>query len=123
MTAVALVALGGVIGSLSRYRLDLFVQHRTRSTLPIGTTLINVSGAFALGLLSGLHSRHGLSTDALVLAGTGFCGAFTTFSTLMYELSRLVEERALLRAVAVLAANLLPGLLLAALGLAVTGAL
>jgi CrcB protein len=91
---VLLVALGGAVGGPSRFLLDTWVQRRVRSSMPVGTITINLSGALVLGALSGLLADGRLGADVGLLAGTGFCGAFTTFSTMTFESIRLVEEAA-----------------------------
>jgi CrcB protein len=82
-------ALGGC-GAVARVVLTSAVQtragHRTR--LPVGTLAVNVSGSALLGLLSGLA----LSDDALLLAGTGLLGGYTTFSTWMLDSERLSKQ-------------------------------
>lgn len=71
MTALY-VALGAALGAPLRY----LVAHALDGHLPWGTILVNVTGSFLLGLCSGAS----LDGDALALLGTGFCGAFTTYS-------------------------------------------
>ena len=61
---------------------------------PRGTFVINVTGSFILGLLTGLFLYHAFPSDPKIVLGTGFCGAYTTFSTFTYETVRLAEERA-----------------------------
>jgi CrcB protein len=80
------------IGAATRYLLDGFVQDRTRGELPWGTCVVNISGSFVLGLLSGLALYHAFPADAKLVLGTGFCGAYTTFSTFTFETVRLAEE-------------------------------
>jgi CrcB protein len=94
---VAFVAAGAV-GAPARYLLDLAVQDRTRGGYPGGTVVINISGSLILGLITGLALHHGLSQTAKVVLGTGFCGAYTTFSTFSFETVRMIEEGALLEA-------------------------
>jgi fluoride exporter len=97
------------------------VQNRTGSELPWGTCVVNISGSFVLGLLSGLALYHAFSADAKLVLGTGFCGAYTTFSTFTYETVRLAEtglSRAAIRNVAV---NTGGCLLAAGAGLALAG--
>jgi CrcB protein len=96
---------------------DRLVAARNRGAFPWGTFLINVTGAFILGLLVGMGAHHGLSKQALAVLGTGFCGAYTTFSTFSVETVRLVEERAFGNAVANVAVSLAVGLLAGAAGL------
>lgn len=81
------VAALGAVGALARFAAASYLTARTRSSFPVGTFTVNVTGAFALGVLTGL----GLSHDALMLAGTGFLGSYTTFSTWMVEAERLGE--------------------------------
>ena len=79
----------------------------------LGTLTVNVLGSAVLGVLLG---RSDVSPAVLALVGTGFCGTLTTFSTFGWDVVRLVEERAVLRAVAYVAATLLLGLGVAAAG-------
>jgi CrcB protein len=95
---VAFVA-AGALGAPARYLLDLAVQDRTGGGYPGGTVVINISGSLLLGLLTGLALHHGLSQTAKVVLGTGFCGAYTTFSTFSLETVRLIEEGALPEAI------------------------
>jgi CrcB protein len=86
-----LLAAGG-LGALARYELAGLVQRRLASQRPWGTGLVNLLGAAALGGLVAAASS-GLAPPGLVaLAGTGFLGGFTTFSTWMVESVRLTEE-------------------------------
>jgi fluoride exporter len=80
-------ALGG-LGALLRFLLDGAVAGRAGRDLPFGTLAVNLTGAFLLGLLTGVSLRG----DALVLAGGATLGSFTTFSTWMFETQRLGEE-------------------------------
>jgi CrcB protein len=111
------VAAASAIGAPARYLLDRSVARRNRSAFPWGTLLINVSGSFLLGLLVGLGAHHGLSKTAVTVIGTGFCGAYTTFSTFSVETIRLVEEGALVEATLNALGSIAVGLLAAAAGL------
>ncbi len=85
------VGLAGGAGAAGRVLLDgvaAGMAARTRG-FPVGTLVVNLSGAFLLGLLAGLS----LGTSANRLLGTGLIGGFTTFSTWMYETHRLAEQR------------------------------
>src|SRR5581483_11913026 len=95
------------------------VQQRARGVFPWGTFVINMTGSFLLGLLTGLSLHHGLGRVPKTLLGTGFCGAYTTFSTFSYETVRLVEDGALLEALLNALASLGVGLLAAAAGLGI----
>jgi CrcB protein len=113
------VALGGFVGAPSRYLLDRAVNRRIESDLPWGTFLVNVSGSFVLGLLTGLSLSHHLSSTAKALLGTGFCGAYTTFSTFSFETVRLLETGQILDASLNVAASVLTGFAGALAGLAI----
>jgi CrcB protein len=110
--------VAGAIGAPLRYELDGLVGQRVDGVFPWGILLINVSGSFLLGLLTGLGLHHGLGKTPRIVLGTGFCGAFTTFSTFTYETVRLLEEGDLTEALANLALTLVLGAGAAAAGLA-----
>ena len=75
------MALAGGIGAGCRYSVDAFVRPRVSPTLPWSTHLINITGSLLLGLVVGLGADHTWHT----IAGTGFLGGFTTFSTASVE--------------------------------------
>jgi CrcB protein len=99
------------------------VQHRTHSPLPLGTLAVNVTGSVALGFLVGLGLYHGLATTPRTLVGTGFLGAYTTFSAFSYETIRLLGDGAHCEAVLNTAASLALGLAGAATGIALASVL
>lgn len=87
-----LVMLGAAVGAPSRWLLDQAVQSRYGGALPLGTLVINVSGSALLGAILGAAGAGSLPAAAVALAGAGFCGGFTTYSTFAYETVRLVED-------------------------------
>ena len=111
---VLLVALGAAVGAPLRYLVDRAVQARHDSVFPWGTFAVNVTGSFILGALAAgaLHTP----VPVLALAGTGLCGALTTYSTFGYETIRLLHDRARLYAVFNAVASIVAGLGAAALG-------
>jgi CrcB protein len=113
------VALLGGIGACARFLFDGAVASRSPLDFPLGTFVVNVSGAFVLGLLVGVS----LEGNAYPVAGTATIGSYTTFSTWMLETHRLGEEgeRGSLFANIVLSVAI--GLGAAALGRAIGGAL
>jgi fluoride exporter len=78
----------GAAGTLLRFFVDGAVVSRFGGAFPMGTLIVNVTGAVALGLVVGLA----LSPDATLLEGTAAIGSYTTFSTWMLETHRLVED-------------------------------
>ena len=112
MTAL-MVALGALVGAPLRLLAErLAVARRGRGSV-LGTLAVNVLGSAVLGVLLGLRS---VSPTVVALVGTGFCGTLTTFSTYGSDVVRLVEERALGRALGYLLATLVLGLAAAAAG-------
>jgi CrcB protein len=89
-----LVAVGGALGATARYLLDRAIATRQTSPFPLGTLVINLTGSIALGGLLGWAARHQLPSSVVAWAGTGFLGAYTTFSTFTFETVRLLEDGA-----------------------------
>ena len=98
--------------------LGLGVSGGTESGLPLGTVFINITGSLLLGGLTGLALYHAFPSTPKTILGTGFCGAYTTFSTFTYEIVRLAERGFRRSALRVLLASLVAPALAAALGLA-----
>lgn len=115
---VLLVLLGGAVGAVTRYLTDVTVQRAHGTEFPWGTWTVNVAGSFLLGVVVAAGPGW-----LVTLAGTGFCGALTTFSTFGYETVRLTEEGRPSLAVANAVASLAAGITAAALGWWVGGAL
>jgi CrcB protein len=109
------VALLGAVGACSRFALDGLVERLSGLDYPLGTLVVNLTGAFALGLLAGAD----VSGRALTLAGGAFLGAYTTFSTWMLESARLAEDGELRQAAMNLGGSLLLGLAVAGVGFGV----
>ncbi len=92
---LVLVGLGGFACAVTRRVLDLWVSDRAGSAFPFGTLVINLSGAFLLGLLfAWAIERDVLPREVRGPVMIGFLGAYTTFSTLMLESWRVVEDGA-----------------------------
>lgn len=113
---VLLVILGGAVGAPTRYVVDRWVQSRHASPVPWGTFTVNVAGCLVLGLVAGALAAADGPGWPLVLVGTGFCGALTTFSTFSFEVVRLVEDRQSRVAVGYLLGSVVVGLALVAAG-------
>jgi CrcB protein len=117
-TWIAVAALGGSF-SVARFLVDAVVSELASSEFPWGTFLVNISGSFALGCVVGAA----VSGTTLLLAGTASIGAYTTFSTWMFESHRLGEEGDRRTLVVYLVGSVVVGLGAAALGHAVGRAL
>ena len=113
------VGLGGGLGSLSRWWVGRAVCEHCRGDLPLGTLLINVSGAFVMGYLSvsfmvDWHTRYGTALNAACL--TGVLGGYTTFSSMQLDAVKLAGTRDGVAAVSYLLLSVMFGLLAAGLG-------
>ena len=87
MKQILLVGLGGLIGSVGRYKLGGWILHHTTDwKFPLSTFVVNVAGCLVIGLLSGLAEKHTLfSADVRLFLFPGLLGGFTTFSAFSYE--------------------------------------
>jgi CrcB protein len=121
---LGLVMLGGTAGAASRYGLTIAIGS---STWPWATWVVNLSGAFLLALLTGwLASRGpdvGRGRAVRLLLGTGFLGAYTTYSALAVDTERLLADGRWAAAVAYALSTALVGLAASLAGLRVGTAL
>lgn len=111
------VALAGSAGALARWLVDGWLGQRR---FPWATLLVNVSGSLLLGLVTGLVLFHGQPSALTQLVGVGFCGGYTTFSTVSVDTVRLVRERRYALGLANSLANLILTVAGGALGLLLT---
>lgn len=88
----ALVSLAGGIGAALRFVVDGFVSAAAKR-FPLGTMVVNVSGSFTLGLVSGLVVVGVVSPEWHAVVGSGLLGGYTTFSTASLETIRLLQHR------------------------------
>jgi CrcB protein len=117
MGLTLLVAAADALGAAARYTLDIAVQRRHLSILPWGTFVINVTGSFALGTVTGLATHHGLGGHWTAILGTGLLGGYTTWSTFAWESFALLEQRRMGAAVLNVGGSVAVGLVAAAAGL------
>lgn len=103
------VAVLGGLGAVARLLMEHGVRRQLTMALPIGTITVNVTGAFLLGVVSGI----GLSHNGATLIGTGFLGAYTTFSGWMLETRSLRQDRRMRAAAANILVSVVLGLLAA----------
>ncbi len=94
------IGLGGMLGAVGRYLLGRLIMEKWRGTYPLGTFLINISGAYILCFISAYLSHSVTFSPVLKSAlTTGFLGAYTTFSTFAYEVVKLLEDNEKLTAI------------------------
>ncbi len=111
------VAVLGGLGSVARLVAEHGIRRQLTMAFPVGTVTVNVTGALLLGVLSGAGAGHTVAT----LAGTGFLGAYTTFSGWMLETRALAQARRWPAAAANLGVSVALGLPAAAVGHALGG--
>lgn len=83
-----LIGIGGAAGSVARYGTGKLLSAKTKTAFPVATFAVNILGAFLLGVVSCYHD----GSNVFLLLGDGFLGAFTTFSTFMYEGVHLIKN-------------------------------
>ena len=112
LTQIALVGLGGFLGSVGRYLLSLLVtQWSSASRFPAATLVVNVVGCLAIGVLSGFATRSEFLTPSVRLFMiTGLLGGFTTFSAFGFETFLLGKASLGMMALANIAAQIVLGL-------------
>ena len=94
MKSILLVALGGALGSVARFKMSTWLfDHAANWHFPIGTFVVNVLGCLVIGVLAGLAVKDGFfSSEARVFLFTGILGGFTTFSAFELETFQLLRR-------------------------------
>lgn len=110
------VGIGGACGSIARYQLGKIISEKSKARFPWGTFIINITGALLLGIVSSVGTSAGLSH----LLADGFLGAYTTFSTFMYEGFNLFQGREKLNAFIYILGSLIIGVIGYAFGVNIT---
>ena len=94
LSQVAEVGAAGAAGAVARYALNRAVLRRRRSErpFPVGTVVINITGSLILGLFTGFVLYHSAPSALTRIAGSGFCGGYTTFSAASFETAQLLRD-------------------------------
>lgn len=120
MPKIALIALAGVFGTLARYFLGGAVQRLYGGTFPLGTFAVNMTGTFLFGFIWSLaENRLVISSDARTVMLVGFMGAFTTFSSFMFETGELMRDSQWALAFVNIALQNITGIIFLFIGLAI----
>ncbi|HZJ52841.1 MAG TPA: fluoride efflux transporter CrcB [Myxococcaceae bacterium] len=95
MMRVALVALGGAVGSVARYGVQALAAQLLGPAFPWGTLLVNLSGSFLIALVMHVAlTGTAISLELRIFLTTGILGGFTTYSSFNYETLALLNQRA-----------------------------
>lgn len=119
LTKILYICAGGAAGSLSRYWLSGLAQRLVGGSFPLGTFVVNMLGCLFFGAVWGfLENRLLPGSEIRILLLTGFMGAFTTFSTYMFETAELVKHGQMTIALLNVVGQSVAGLLLVLAGIA-----
>jgi CrcB protein len=112
-----IIGIGGILGANARYVVANWASQRLGADFPYGTLIINVSGSFLLGFFMAFAlDRAFLHPNYRLFVATGFCGAYTTFSTFTYESLRLLQDGSFVLGFANMIGSLLVGMFAVFLG-------
>jgi CrcB protein len=119
LTKILYLSLGGACGTLSRYFLSGVAQRMAGGSFPAGTFAVNMAGCLLFGAVWGFFENRLLpGSEIRLLVLTGFMGAFTTFSTYMFETATLVKSGQMAMVLANVVGQSVAGLALVLTGIA-----
>lgn len=102
-----LVGAGGTLGSIVRFKLGAYINTKSQGRFPWSTFIINITGAFLLGIVSTAN----VNKNVTLFLGDGFLGAYTTFSTFMYEGFNLFQHKKKLNAFIYILSSIILGVI------------
>lgn len=113
MKELLVIGLGGFLGSISRYLLQMLISARISLNFPTGTMVVNLVGCLLIGLFFGyIEHKHWFSPQVRLFLTIGFCGSFTTFSTFAFENLALLREGSYMSFTAYTLVSVVGGILL-----------
>ena len=121
MNNILLIAIGGALGSISRYGCQKWIYQLYPHPFPFGTFAVNVVGSLIIGMFFGISGKGNLLDPGWRLfLTTGFCGGYTTFSTFSLETFSLLKDGEYMYAILYIVLSVLFGLLAVWLGILIT---
>lgn len=120
MRSLVFVGIGGGLGSILRYLIQIMIGRQVPIIFPLGTFLVNCSGCFLIGMFYSLATRYtGFSPEWRLFLITGICGGYTTFSTFSYDGLILLKQGANLSFMMYMLGSVLLGLVATFAGVAI----
>ncbi|MGM7702739.1 fluoride efflux transporter CrcB [Pseudalkalibacillus sp. Hm43] len=111
-----LIGLGGSVGAAARYLIGQFLHKKNPNHWVNGTWVVNIAGSLLLGVLASLYWTESIPEWSWMLFGTGFCGAFTTFSTFSVDVLTMIQENHGRQAIIYVVTSVMLGISAATLG-------
>lgn len=105
--SIILVGIGGAGGAVIRYQIGRIISQKINTIFPFATFIINITGALLLGVVTSFD----LENNGYLFLGVGFLGAYTTFSTFIFEGFQLFQGRQKLNAVLYILGSLFIGII------------
>jgi CrcB protein len=113
-----IVGIGGALGSVFRYLLQVYFRTSFSTAFPLGTFTVNIIGCFVIGIVYALFERGNiLSEDWRLFLATGLCGGFTTFSSFSHESIALIKAGEFFSLSVYIAASVILGIAATAFGM------
>ena len=110
------IAFGSILGAWLRWGISLKFNSAFEN-IPFGTVLVNLIGAFIIGLAVSFFSNSSISPHFKLFVVTGFCGALTTFSTFSIEVVELLQTSKFEYAISTIAIHVIGSLIFTLLGI------
>jgi CrcB protein len=118
MNNIFLIAIGGALGSVSRYGCQRWIYQWHPHPFPFGTFAVNIAGSLLIGIFYAVSEKGNLmNPDWRLFLTTGFCGGFTTFSTFSFETVSLLREGDYAYALTYILLSVVLGVIAVALGI------
>lgn len=119
--ALLIVGTGGFLGSALRFLFYQYIDKYLNVVFPLATFVVNIIGSFALGLVIGLSFReNSIGPEWRLFLATGFCGGFTTFSSLSMDAFGLIQQGRIIAFLLYAVASIILGISATALGIILT---